>query len=107
LTAVWAAIHVVRSLLTLDEAHLGEVEDDHVVELLGQLKNAAKDVHLVTKCNCRMATSTEGAQASLLDLNLPPRVGGAVKLPQVIQLAVVVVLTTEDVQLVVVATRGH
>lgn len=60
LTAVWASIHVVRSLLTLDEAHRGEVEDDHVVELLGQLKNAAKDVHLVSICNCRMTTSAEG-----------------------------------------------
>ena len=108
LASLGAAVHEVGTLLPLDEAHRAEVEHQHVVKLLRQLKNASEDIHLVSKCNRRVAASAERDKTSLWDLNLIPVVLGAVVLPQVVQLAIVIVLPSKHVQFVVVdATRAR
>ena len=49
--AAWAVFHELRSLLALNESALGEIVDEHVVELLGQLQDATEDIHSVAICN--------------------------------------------------------
>ena len=53
-----------------------------------------------------MATSAERHKTSLLDLNFSPSVRSAIVLPQVIQLAIIVILTTKHVEFVVVDAGG-
>jgi len=79
----WATFHEVWHFLALDEFHLREVEHQHVVQFFGQLENATEDVHPMTKRNCRVTTSSQRLQISLLNLNLSPVKGGRVELPQV------------------------
>jgi len=78
------SILIVVGLITLSEFHLREVEDQHVVQLLCQLKDAAKDVHLLTVYNGWVATSCAWAESSFLYLNLSPQARGSIKLPQVV-----------------------
>jgi len=101
------SLDVVGALLTLHEPHLVEVEHQHVVQLLGQLEDTAKDVHLAAVADGGVATSCEGLEISLPNLNLLPRAAGDVVLPQVVKLVVVVVLSAEDVVLVVVGGAGQ
>jgi hypothetical protein len=53
-----------------------------------------------------MSTSAERYKTSLSDLNLIPAILGAVVFPQVVQLAIVIVLSTEAVQFIVVDAGG-
>lgn len=53
-----------------------------------------------------MSTSAERHKTSLSDLNSIPAILGAVVLPQVVQLAIVIVLSTEAVQFIVVDAGG-
>lgn len=49
-----------------------------------------------------MATSAERAKSSLLNLNLSPSTDSDIEFPKIIKLVVVIVLATEQVELVVV-----
>ena len=49
-----------------------------------------------------MATSAKRAKSSLLNLNLLPRISSGIIFPKIIKLVVVIILTTEKVELIVV-----
>ena len=106
LALVRTAVHVVRHFLALHELHGRKVEDKHVVELLGELKDATEDIHFVVICNGCVTTSGKRAKISLLNLNFSPCALLSVKLPEVIELVIIVVLASENVEFAVKEGRG-
>jgi len=106
LALLWAATDVVGHLLTLHELHRREVEDEHIVQLLSQLEDAAEDVHSVVICNGCVSAAGQWVKVSLPNLNLSPGAGREIELPEVVELVVIVVLATKHVELAVVDGRG-
>ena len=70
-----------------------EVIHQQVVELLGDLEDAAEHVHLASECHCHVPTS---AQLREWLSYLGPCFGGHVELPQVTEFVVLLVLTTKN-----------
>lgn len=84
-----------------------EVKHDKVVELLGQLKDAAEDVHLAAVDNGRVTATGRRLVVIRALLDLAPHVAGHVVAPNVVELLVVVLLTAEQVNLLLVQTHGE
>lgn len=77
-----------------------EIVADHVVELLGQLEDSSKNVHLAAVDDSGVSTASTGAVFVIIADDLFPHV--ALSAPEIIELAVVVILASKNVLSVVV-----
>ena len=105
LALIRAAVHVVGHLFTLAELHCREVEHQHVIKFLRELKDASEDIHFVVICNGCVTTSGKRTKISILNLNLTPGSCTNIELPKIVQLIVVIVLSAKHVQFSVMDSR--
>ena len=89
-----------------DEALRLEVEHDHLVEFLGQLKDAAEDNHLVVEDVGGVAAASGRAERALAQLDLLELLATQIELPQIIQLDIIVAHATKNVTLAIVHNGG-
>ena len=81
-----------------------KIENTQVIQLFCQFKNTSKDVHFIAINNRWMATARYWFEITVTKLDWAPLFWFDIKLPHVVELLIIIILTTENVHIAFVLT---